>query len=176
MSQDERIKETLIAKFKPFTDKAGGGIFTKKTRERLLGLRVASGRDRTRNQFWYDVRNNVKNALVDLELFIETTDKDQLDQVLTRKSLEPVIAVLFQGFKAYSETEADLNRADIADMLILLAFRYLKEKARKGISLSHSRTIDEAVDLTDFLLHMIKGETYYTPEDMFGRKGRLGGI
>jgi hypothetical protein len=111
---------------------------------------------------------------MDLELFIETADKNQLDQVLTRESLEPVIASLFQGFIAYSETEPDRNRADIADMLILLGFRYLKEKTKSGITLSHERTISEAVDLSDYLIHTIKGERYYTPSSgMLGGQGRI---
>jgi hypothetical protein len=59
-------------------------------------------------------------------------------------------------------------------MLILLGFRYLKEKTKSGITLSHERTISEAVDLSDYLIHTIKGERYYTPSSgMLGGQGRI---
>lgn len=175
MSQNEEAKQHLIAKFQPIIAKAGGGIFTKKTRERLLGTRGLAGRDRTKSDFWFDVRNRVKNALVDLALFIETSDKDQINQVLTKESLEPVVYALLQYYSIWFGKEPDPNRAEIADMLILLSFRFLKESAKGNITLSHERTMTEAVDLSDFLVSRIKGTPYYTPSEPLGTftRGRI---
>jgi hypothetical protein len=114
----------------------------------------------------------VKNALVDLELFINMADKDQISQVLARESLEPVVGALLQYASGYGE-EPDPNMAEIADMLVLLSFRFLKEGAKGNITLSHARTITEAVDLSDYLVQRIKGTPYYTPSEVFGMHGRI---
>lgn len=169
MSERERTRQTLIAHFSPFVNRRNAGIFTRKTRQKLLGLMSMSGKGLAKNEFWYNVRNSVKGSLTDLELFVETAEKSQLDQVLTRKSLEPVIAALFQGFTAYSETQPDPNRADIADMLILWGFRYWKDKTGSGLTLSHERTLEEAVDLSDYLLQSVKGQPYGRPREPFTR-------
>jgi hypothetical protein len=159
MSKEDEHKKYLIAEFKPFI-KTRGGIFTRKTRERLLGTRVASGRDRTKNQFWYDVRNNVKNALKDLELFVETADKGQRDQVLMKDSLEPVVRTMLQTGLTWSENEPNPTKAEIADMLIRWGFNYLEAMTKEKLTLSHERTMNEALDLSNYLLSQIKGTRY----------------
>ena len=172
MSQDDEVRKAMIARFKPFIARAGGGIFTRKTRERLLGIRVPTGRDRTKNDFWYDVRNRVKNSLVDLQIFVETAGNDQINQVITRESLEPLFLMLLREV-VFSGSQPDPVRAEIADLLILQSFRHLKDSAKGNITLSHERTISEAVDLSDYLLHAIKKTPYYTPSDSFGIRGRI---
>lgn len=157
MLKDEHVKQVLIAKFQPFIARAGGGIFLRKTRERLLGTRTVTGRDRTKNDFSYDVRNRVENALVDLELFIQASDREQVHQVITRESLEPVITSLLRGYSVSSQRENDSTLGEIADMLIHWAFDYWKIWAPESMTLSHSRTIDEAEDLSRYLLRTIKG-------------------
>jgi hypothetical protein len=166
MSKEDEHKKYLIAKFKPFIARREGGIFTTKTRERLLGTRVASGRNRTKNDFWYDVRNRVKSALVDLELFVETADKEQMDQVLTKDSLEPTIRALLYSYYIWSDPQPNPIKAEMADMLIQWGFNYLGEKAKKNITLSHDRTMKEALDLSNFLLQTIKGTDYYKPFEL----------
>ena len=159
MSQEDEHKKYLIVEFQPFV-KARGGIFTRKTRERLLGTRVASGRNRTKNQFWYDVRNEAKIALKDLELFVETADREQKDQVLTRGSLEPIIRTMLQTNLVWSENEPNPTKAEIADMLIRWGFDYLKAMTNQSLTLSHERTMNEALDLSSYLLSQIKGTRY----------------
>lgn len=163
MSYEDQHKEYIIAKFKPFIASAGGGIFLRKTRERLLGTRALSGRDRTKNDFWYDVRNRVKNALVDLELFVETADKEQRDQVLTKHSLEPVINALLISQLSWSERDPNPTKAEIADMLIQWGFNYLEAMTKNSLTLSHERTMKEALDLSNYLLSSIKGTGYSRP-------------
>jgi len=168
MSIEKQREKYLIAKFKPFIARQGGGIFTRKTRERLLGTRHLSGRDRTKNDFWYDVRNRVKSALVDLELFVQTADKQQKEQVLTKDSLEPAISALLTPHFSWSEQQPNPVKAEIADMLIKHGFSYLGEMAKKDITLSHDRTMKEALDLSNYLLQKIKGTDYYKPMEFRG--------
>lgn len=155
MSYTEQFKQYLLAKFKPFIARAGGGIFTRITRERLLGIRVESGRDRTKNDFWYDVRNKVKNALVDLELFIQTASKSQVVRVITKETFEPVVEALLRD-TFYQNPKPDANKAEIACMLIQQSFDYLKANAGKSITLSHERSINEAIDLSRYLCQTIE--------------------
>lgn len=144
---DESIRERLIAKFSPHV-KARGGIFTKKTRGRLLGILRQTGRGRTEHDFWYDVRNYVKTGLIDLELFIEMADKKHVNQVVTKETLTPVVrALLFH--QILDEAEPDVRRAEIAQLLIHEGFRYLRGGA---VTLSHKRAIEEALDLTNYLV------------------------
>ena len=168
MSESQSNRDRLIAKFKPFIASSGGGIFTRKTRERLVGIKTLSGRDRTKNDFWYDVRNRVRNALKDLELFIETADRDQVNQAITKESLEPVVTTLLWGI-ALHDPQPNETMAEIADMLIQWGFRHFEQKAGRSITLSHERTMKEAKDLSNYLLHTIKGTRYFKPSEVFGR-------
>lgn len=52
-----------------------------------MGILGLSGRDRTINDFWYDVMNRVKNALTDLALFIEVAGSKNVGQVFTFDTL-----------------------------------------------------------------------------------------
>jgi hypothetical protein len=163
MSYKDQYKQHLLAKFKPFIARAGGGVFTRKTRERLLGVRVTSGRDRTKNDFWYDVRNKVRNALVDLNLFIQTADKEQVSQVITKETLEPVVLAVLYNFYC-TDPDPDPNKAEIANMIIQRGFDYFKEKANKSITLSHERSINEAVDLSNYLCKTINENSSSRPK------------
>lgn len=168
MSENYDEKARIIAKFKPFIESGGGGIFTRKTRKRLVGTKGLAGRGRTKNDFWYDVRKKVKNALKDLELFIEVADRDQLKQAISKESLEPIITILLWGIDLH-DPQIDTNKAEIADMLIFWGFRYFQQKANKNITLSHERTMKEAVDLSDYLLKTLKEAPYFRPSGEFGR-------
>lgn len=140
-------------KFRILLLRGGGGIFTPKTRKGLLGILGQAGRARTRNQFWYKVRNRVRTALTDLQLFIEVTGKNNVNQVVTQETLAPVVKALL-SFKE----GPDLKRAEIARLFIRTGFNYLKSK-EKDITLSHHRTTEEALDLTDFLVESFKPES-----------------
>jgi len=164
-------KERIIPKLRTFAQIAGGGIFTPKTRKMMVGLKSITGRDRTKNDFWYDQRKRVKNALKDLEIFIELSGEDNLNQVLTSKTLEPIIkALLFRP--VWENARPDLNRAEIARILINTGFGYLMAMKKKHITRSHKRTIDDALDLSNYLVQFFKpeGDSYYvSPIDLPAR-------
>jgi hypothetical protein len=162
MDIKDDFRKQLIDKFSRLYRGTQGGIFTKKTREKILTGKRISGRGIAKNQFWYRQRENVKTALIDLQLFVELTDKKDIDQVVTKESLEPIIGSLLLGVAVFN-IPPDRNRAEIADMLIRLGFDYLEMKAGDHVNLSNRRTMREAVDLSAYLLQSIKGERYSRP-------------
>lgn len=173
MEEKQRYREYVIATFNEHILKAGSGIFTTKTRRRIVGtldMRGRGGRyglEKKKNQpindFWFDRRKQVKNALKDLELFIQVAEKDQIDQVLTKESLEPMINALLFGLAVWNVQAPDRNRGEMADMLIRLAFQYLKNTMSEDITLSHERTMKEATDLSNYLVSKIGGERIPIP-------------
>lgn len=157
MGHEEHKIERLLAKFKPFIERAGG-IFTSITRKRLLGMEGLSGRNRTKDDFWHDQRENVKMALIDLELFIEAAGDDRIRSVVTEDTLMPVLESLLWDPVVYG-ADPDLERAKIAELLVKFGFNYLSNMKRNQITLSHRRTIEEAIDLSHFLLDSFRPES-----------------
>ena len=146
MVKTEARETHLIAFFSRFVETAGGGVFTTRTRKRLLHMQGLAGRDRTKNDFWNDVRNRVRNAQTDLQLFILTADRDQVNQAITEDTLVPIVRALLDSRKP------DSNGARIARLFITAGFDYLQATSMENITLAHSRTIQEATDLANFLV------------------------
>jgi len=173
MEENERYRKYVIGTFSTHIATAGSGIFTTKTRRRLVGtldMRGRGGRyglekksNQPKNDFWYERRKQVKNALKDLELFIQLAGKDQIDQVVTKETLQPMIDALLFGLAIRHVQTPDRNRGEIADMLIQLGFQYLKNTMSEDITLSHQRTIKEAVDLSNYLVSKIGGSRIPIP-------------
>ena len=161
-AQDNR-RAYLREKFRRFILNEAGGAFTPKTRKRLVGISNLSGRGRTKNKFWYDLRNDVRRALVDLMLFIEFADEDQVSQVISEETLRPIVIALSESspmMRGLSRT-----RVEIAGMFVRAGFRYL-ETMQSHITLSHRRTIEEALDLTDHLEETLKNKAYVMREKL----------
>jgi len=159
MTAGNDIHKASIAKFSSFIQTAEGGIFTRKTRRRLGGKLGLSGRDRTRNQFWYKVRNRVRTALKDLELFIKSADESHVKQVLTAETLRPVVvSLLHKGDVRVYGKMPDVSIAEIAHLFIQEGLRCLSEH-NKYVTKSHARTIEEAIDLSSFLVETFKPES-----------------
>jgi len=157
MSNNDAKMENLRAFFRRFVETAGGGAFTPITRRRLLRMKGLSGRDRTKNDFWNDVRKRVRNAQTDFQLFVLTADKNQVDQSMTHETLSPMVRTLLDS------RNWDLNRAEIARLFIDAGFSYLKATSIMDITLAHDRTITEALDLANYLVakrggYRVKGE------------------
>jgi len=131
-----------------------GGLFTERMRRRLLGLpvgRTPKQDERTlKYDFWYDVRSSVKSGLTDLELFLSVASEKDKNQVINEETLRPVALALFHM--------APAGRHDIARLLVTYGLSYLREKRRDMMTISHSNTIAEAIDLSDFLAEMSKPE------------------
>ena len=147
MYDKKRNKEELIAKFRQCLEARQKGVFTNKTRGRLLGIPDLPGRPKTRYDFWYDVRNKVRTALIDLQIFLEAADKQQVNQVVTKDTLKPFVKDILSFYGG-----PDLTRAEIAGLFIRTGFDYLRSMWEGDLTLSHRRTIEEALDLSDNLV------------------------
>jgi len=149
MSVAKREREKKIAEFLKNYSKSRGGIFNKKTRARIMGIQRKTGRGRKETDFWYDVREYVKSALVDLQLFLEFAGEKNVSMVMVGERLQPLIQKLASAEYPF---KPDVRRADIANILIQNGFRYLYYSKMHDITLSHKRTINEALDLANFLV------------------------
>jgi hypothetical protein len=158
MKQEDNNKEWKIANLKKLYELTNVcGIFTTKTRDRILGVKGLSGRNRTKNDFWYDVRERVKTALIDLQLFIEMSKEKQVNAVLTKESLESIVIALL--WSTANLGEPDTNRAEIARLFIKWGFSYLSQVLPDLMTISHEQTRASAVDLADFLAESSKPKT-----------------
>ncbi|MCS4537354.1 MAG: hypothetical protein HYY67_00655 [Thaumarchaeota archaeon] len=140
---------------------SSGGLFTKRKRLRLLGKlrgRRPEGEPSIQStDFWFDVRQSVKAGLYDLEMLIETAPEKELTKVITAEALKPSVQSLL--WNTALGLPPDPNRARIAQMLIEQGFGYLGLAVRNKITLSHGRTIQEAIDLANFLAESAKPES-----------------
>jgi len=132
-----------------------GGIFGWKRRQQLLGLvgksggrgGVKEGERNTIYDFWYRVRETVKTALIDLQLFIETASDKDANLVLNKDSLESLVhALLYQP-------KEDTMKVKIAQMFAEQGLGYLRHKSQ-FITQSQMDSIDETIEMTKQLTVM----------------------
>jgi hypothetical protein len=165
MKEENRRKRKLIAKFSPYL-KNDGGIFTFRKRGQLLGMEGLPGRKKTgknektaENEFWYNTRRYVKNALIDLRLFVEVAGRKNVNQVITRDSLKPIVEALL-WYPIVDHAEPNVNLAEIAQLLIEEGFGYLcgmfQFDSEHSISSSMRRTIADAIDGSKHLVFQVE--------------------
>lgn len=161
MEKENARRKKVIAKFKKITTKngtlfpaMGGGIFTPTTRKKVLGIMKQPEPGVSKNQFWEDRRNSVERALIDLRLFVEVAGKNNINQVITQENLKPIVEALL-WYPLVAQAEPDLNLARIAQLFVDYGFAYLRGMmghTRYGIPRSSQRTIEEAIDLSNYLV------------------------
>lgn len=130
-----------------------GGFFRTKRRKQLLDISGKSGRDRSKSDFWYDVRETVKTALIDLELFIDTARDKDLNAVLTKDSLNGIVsALLFPG-------EQNSTKSRIAYLFVRFGLQYLRDST-KYLTKKQKKEINDAIELSQQLtmLHLSDSE------------------
>lgn len=154
MDDEKRKREWQINNFRKSYENTQGGIFTKRTREKILTKEGISGRGQTVNTFWYRQRENVKTALIDLQLFAKEAREDNVEQVMNKEALRPLVEALI-GFP-YRNTHAQLRKAEIARLFINAGFKYLSSIYHNNLTISHQNTIREATDLADYLVEQLK--------------------
>ena len=151
----DKFQKIRTKKGTPFLDMSGG-IFTPKTRKKILGITKQPEPGMSANQFWYKRRLQVERALIDLMLFIEVSGKDNINQVITRESLDPLIRSLL--WTQLFEEGPDKNQAEIAQLLVEQGFNYLEgmfHSSDPHLPRSSQRTIEEAVDLSKYLVSQV---------------------
>ena len=144
----------FLNNFKRLYQNTQGGMFTKKTRQKILTKEGISGRGQTINMFWYRQRENVRTSLIDLQLFVEEAEENNVKQVIDEESLKPLVDALL-GRLCLSWQEK-LRKAEIARLFINTGFMYLSSIHRNNLTLSHLNTISEATDLANYLVEQLK--------------------
>jgi hypothetical protein len=131
LARKKVVDEKLVEKYeKHINDPVG--IFTRQARGNLLGITLRGRKiwDTTTRDydFWFDMRTRIKNALVDLELFIETANDKDLNEVLNKETLEPIVkALLWRPIqqKDPEEKAIDTSRVEIARLFFQVGNLYL---------------------------------------------------
>jgi hypothetical protein len=160
---EKRLMEKLQEKYRKLygVDFSGSGIFVKKKRKQLLGLEAKSGgktsgneeRDRkTLANFWYDVRENVKCGLVDLQLFIETSRVDNIFRVLDNQRLEPIFKELLLSEWVNENFDFTSDKAKIAHMLVETGLKCLRQLSEPYLRRKAEEEIDDAIELSQQLM------------------------
>jgi hypothetical protein len=135
-----------------------GGIFRTSKRKQLLGLKGRTGRDRTKADFRYKNRLQVKTALIDLQLFIQTSDDKDVDNVLNRDTLEPVIRTLLFPYSIQEPPKQGAEKAKTAQLLIEVGFEYLRKSTVMVSTSSQERKIDNCIGLSKQLTLLLLPE------------------
>jgi hypothetical protein len=125
-----------------------GGIFSKKKRQQLLGLvSKTGGKNGTLYNFWYDVREQVKTALIDLQLFIETANEKDVNAVINKDALKNLV------YTVLNQPKEDIAKVKIAQMFAEYGLGYLGQKS-KNITQAQIDSIYATIDMTKQLTIM----------------------
>ncbi len=148
----QRNTQFLIAKYGRYTTKSRGGIFTPKTRKKIIAQAGTTRVGRSKNDFWFDRREDVKMGLLDLQLFLESANEGQIKRVINYDTIEPLIKLLLrQPIRDVQANKQDLVKTRIAGLFVELGLEYIRGMMGDKVTLSHTRTIDEAIDFEQFL-------------------------
>lgn len=163
----ESKRKWILDRFRERGGKARKGLFTPTKRKRLLGEIPKGKREiKYKSQFRYEVREQVKTALIDFQLFIGMGDKDSVNDVITPEIIKPLVDVLL--FSRIKETaEPNVNTVKIAQMFIHQGFQYLQRISKDNIGRLHEGAIGNALEICDILanLHLPFGERWEHPRD-----------
>lgn len=125
-----------------------GGIFKKDRRKQLLGLRKRPLKGQSKSTFWYHIRENVKNGLIDLQLFIEIAGEESINKVMNAESLEPIVYAFLFSNKPQNEEDVSV-KAKVAQMLVEHGLDYLRSESGFGqLRKKEEQEIDDAIELS----------------------------
>jgi len=148
----EAKSDEMIDKYGEFLDQARGGIFTRKSREKLIGKVRIYGKEASRNNFWYDRRNDIKSAFKDMTIFFQVAGKNNVDQVLEDVDFDEFLHALLEGDKKHLLDDSNPKKSFIAQKLVAHGLLFLSNNLPHKITKSHQRTIEEALDLSKYLV------------------------
>ena len=151
-------KEKMILKYEKHI-KAKSGIFTSKTRARLLGTKI-KGREpsefkgsQQEANFWYRQKIGIKSGLRDLELFMEGVDEKKVNEIITFENINPLVELLLLR-PTRKNSIVNLDRVKIARIFIQRGFQYLRKMSKDSIGGLHERAISEALEVCDYLVDL----------------------
>jgi hypothetical protein len=172
----------------------------KSDKTKLAGENAIKESAKSRSRY-FQIRNVARKEIADLVKLAKTLPEDQFTQIFNLDRLKPqpypegktkdevqkklneilkgpgpvddlaelVFALLRDPL--FAKADPDVNRAEIAKLFIETGFNYLSKKSY-NVTLSHERTIKEAIDLANYLAESFKDEDerrYSRPMD--GKRG-----
>lgn len=111
-----------------------------------------------KRQRYLHIRNIARKEIADLTRLARTLPRNQFVQIFRSKILRELTETLL-WHPVVEKADPDLERARIAQLFIESGFNYLRYMKGNRVTLSHRRTIDEAVDLSVFLLESFKPDS-----------------
>jgi len=136
---------------------AKGGLFNRKMKQRLLGVLGQSGRDKKKYDFWQDVRDYVRSGLIDFQLFNDVSDKKDIDLVLNRESLKPVLRSLLFPDSIQEPPKKGDEKVKIAQLLVEIGLDYLGKRTSTLIP-SIMKRVEDSLDFSKELSLMLLSE------------------
>ena len=113
------------------------------------------GDDRKRQRY-FSVRNVARKEIADLTKLAKMLPDDQVDQIFNIDTLKPIVDELLcnqiHGPSGTDRAKTYLERSKIAQLFIRSGFDYLSTMKPIMMTSSHRRTVEEADDLSLFLL------------------------
>ena len=161
-------RRKILARYRGRGGKARKGLFTPTTRKRLLG-EIPEGKEELKSKpdLRYHVREQVKTALIDLELFFTMCDSFSENEVVTPENIEPLVtSILLQAIR--DGDGPDLKKAEISKLFIKAGFSYLIQMKKKFVNRATKKNIDDALDTTNYLVELFRApdeNRYVSPLD-----------
>lgn len=154
------------AKYKKLYNKRKvGGIFVEHTRSQLLGIHLKPKEGKGKSSFWYHIRKQIKNGLIDLELFAEQAEEEDVNGVLTRERVEPIIEAFFTYSNLKPQNLYDIaNKANVAQMLIERSLNYLIEESKPYQRENDKQDIENIIKLSKTLSTFLENESKRSPK------------
>ena len=168
ISNVEFNRRKILARYKGRGSKARKGLFTPTTRKRLFG-EIPEGKKelKSKGDSRYNLREQVKTALIDLELFFTMCDTFSKNEILAPENIEPLVnSILLQSI--LDGDKPDLKKAEISKLFITAGFSYLTQMKKKFVTRATKKNIDDALDTTNFLVELFRSpdeNRYVSPLD-----------
>ncbi len=159
-------KSIILKKYSRLRTVSGRGIFSTSRRERIL-TRTKSRDQITNKQLWFDVRAQIRDSLVDLELLCDVVSFQQAKEMFQttpfvssrknkdRESSKPLLSSLpnilnqILNIPKSSKDQNDLWKTLLVKEIINECLTYLTHNADFIMTKSHIRLLDEMRDLVD---------------------------
>ncbi len=151
-------KDSYVNRYKWHLD-AYGGTFTPDKRRKLVGINPNPQPYKDTPSFWSDVRKNVENSLIDLQLICEVAHSEQLKKMFhlipptyytdppSPPSLDRVLTSLLETHEEDDKNiENAIWRAELAIALVRICFKFLKGN-HFITSAMHDRALSDVLNL-----------------------------
>ena len=162
----ENDKTSLKKKFKNHIENSRNSCLTKNQRLRLLEIKKKE-HGTTESDFWYRLKKDAKNAIVDLQMICNVADDEQIKEIFQHiplKKIEKNVPIKDEDLVSLdrlissilvtnwrSEKKDDLWKALLVKELINACLNYI---VTSGILMtkSHMRLVDEIRDLVNAVI------------------------